>query len=211
MQPAIGAIRKSGPSAKPQQKVILVQKRPAKAIRIESDDDDNYVESRSADKCVSFSEEDEVLLIAARKTPPKPKPKIAATNESTNIRNRLGKSHLYTFFLCLTLKWLPGFTAKPTSNDLLHRTRKTVPLKASPSKSRTGLMPIIQKSSLLRSDNVLRNASRPTSVKSRLSINRKISYSAGPPLKNRSTATENNRRSEAVASVFQRLGFNDSH
>lgn len=81
-------IRKISTYAKPQQKVILVQKQPAKAIRIDSDEDD-FVER---EKCVSFSEEDEVVLIAARKsTPNNTKQKTMPANESTNIRQRLGK------------------------------------------------------------------------------------------------------------------------
>lgn len=88
-------IRKTTTTPKPKQKVILVQKQPAKAIRIESDDDDDYVERSGVEKCVSFSEEDEVVLIAARKSPllSTPKSKSSIANDNTNIRNRLGKSH----------------------------------------------------------------------------------------------------------------------
>lgn len=95
-------IRKSATSAKPQQKVILVQKRPAKAIRIDSDDDDDDYMERPAEKCVSFSEEDEVVLIAARKsTPLNHKPKSPNVNDTKNVRHRLGKTatkHLVHIF-----------------------------------------------------------------------------------------------------------------
>lgn len=200
----MSTIRKSS-AAKPQQKVILVQKQPAKAIRIDSDDDDDDYLERSAEKMVSFSEEDEVVLIAARKTQPKPKT-TAATVATNSIRHRLGNCVFEISVRVLTIfSSSLGYTPKPSTNDQLHRTRKTVSLKASAS-------PIVRKTSHLKSDGLLRSSSRsttaPVSVKSRLSMNRKISYAVGPPLNSGKASTTNKSR-DTVSSVFQRLGFND--
>lgn len=70
-----------------------MKKQPAKAATMIADDDDNYYDSRveSGEKSVSFSSEDEILEIAARK---KAKPIVARQQKASptaNVRDRLGK------------------------------------------------------------------------------------------------------------------------
>lgn len=101
---------------------------------------------------------------------------------------------------------LSGYSSKSPSTTSLHRTRKTVSLKPVADKMRSG-QPIVRKASLHKSVGVLRSSSPKTvSVKSRLSMSRKISYAVGPPL-NSSKGGAKSR--DTVSSVFQRLGFND--
>lgn len=70
-----------------QQKVILVQKRPAKAATMVADE---YDDGRHdlPEKSVSFSSEDEVLEIEARKVPKQLN--IKKTTNVSGIKTRLG-------------------------------------------------------------------------------------------------------------------------
>lgn len=69
-------------------------------------DDDDYYDSRieTGEKSVSFSSEDEVLEIAARK---KAKPIVdrpqKASALNANVRDRLGKFIYHYDFLCFSL------------------------------------------------------------------------------------------------------------
>lgn len=77
-----------------QQKVILVQKRPAKAATMVADEYD-YERNDLPEKSVSFSSEDEVLEIEARSVAKQfNNKKIANVN---NIKTRLGMVYTVPF------------------------------------------------------------------------------------------------------------------
>lgn len=202
------------------QKVILVKKQPAKATRPDDDDDDvleiddddadgrggggrlpmgGYAtlnRSGGSEKCVSFSEEDEVLEFASR-------PASIGGNASVHavvpVRDRL------------------GFGAKADADAALHRTRKTVQLKADPAAGRQRRsLPSGSSSSSAAAAAAAGAAARSKSLmaKSRLPVHSRLTLNGGggsrstkPTVGSASKST--GQRPASVSSVFQRLGFND--
>lgn len=96
-----------------QQKVILVQKRPAKAATMVADEYD-YERHDLPEKSVSFSSEDEVLEIEARSVPKQFN--IKKNTNISDIKTRLGmldKSEfthffwgIFTIFLLYRRTWI---------------------------------------------------------------------------------------------------------
>lgn len=222
-----GGVRKKTP-----QKVILVKKQPAKATRpddydvLVNDDDDEDVHmsgygapNRSGgEKCVSFSEEDEVLEFASCKTTtppppptrPKPKPAPSSVHAIVHVKDRLGF----------------GTAGKPEADAQLHRTRKTVPLKPAVDSSKVR-RPLLTSPPmrLAAAHSKTRIGGRPTTtstaaaaaasgrqvrvpVHSRLTLGKSnsSSSSAAPAVKSKTTGGHHRA---SVSSVFERLGFND--
>jgi len=79
------------------QKVIMVKKIPAKAIKM--DDEEYYDEEDISDnqKIVSFSSEDEILEIAPRRVviPARGQKTTVNIKKGINIKSRLGTSNYY--------------------------------------------------------------------------------------------------------------------
>ncbi len=188
-----------------QQKVILVQKRPAKAATMVADE---YDDERHdiPEKSVSFSSEDEVLEIEAR-----PVPKKFNMKKTTNVigvKTRLGicltkknQNFPAKFLTICFLSVSAGLgTNKSQPINSLNRSRKVI-------QTKTDLRTITKSSSVkpawskMKSDLI---DSKNISIKSRLTLkNRSAAAIAKSPLK---TTT---KKKETISSVFDRLGFNN--
>lgn len=206
-----------GVTKKVAQKVILVKKQPAKATRPDDDDDDvleiddaadgggggrlpmscyaTLNRSGGSEKCVSFSEEDEVLEFASR-------PASIGVNASVHavvpVKDRL------------------GFGAKADADAALHRTRKTVQLKADPvaGRQRRSLPNAASSAATAAAGAAARSTSLvPKSrapVHSRLTLKGSIGSGSRSTKPTAASASKSpGQRPASVSSVFQRLGFND--
>ena len=168
------------------QKVILVKKIPAKAATMVADEYDSE-RMETGEKSVSFSSEDEILEIESRRMLARQnKGKVVVVNK--NVRARLGARHGQQ-------------QTQDSASAILHRTKKTIKLKAT--------------SSMKSDEMALRK-----SVKNRLNIK---GSSAGTSdvkkLTNRIGRVSIEKRAgngksiksnggSASSSVFDRLGFN---
>lgn len=180
-----------------QQKVILVQKRPAKAATMVADEyDDERLDL--PEKSVSFSSEDEVLEIEARSVPKQFN--IKKTTNVSGIKTRLGlfnqnlKKKKLIFFS--TIAGLGSNQNKSQPITSLNRSRKIIQTKTE-LRSMTKTQPIKQSWSKMKSDLI---DSKNVSIKTRLT------------LKNRPVAAQSSvkpKKKETISSVFDRLGFNN--
>lgn len=217
----------------PQQKVILVKKQPAKATRPDLDyagvlltdsrdysgtysaNDSGYKLNRSgSEKCVSFSEEDEVLEFATET----PRQAAAATVSSSSSGLSKTKASISSVHAIVPVKHRLGFNATATADSAavpsLHRTRKTVPLKVSPNTGRTN-------STVLRrqyNNTTAATASVASKSSARVPIHSRLTLTSGSNAKSSggsaaisisSSRTTKPAARSSVTSVFQRLGFTD--
>ncbi|CAD7086087.1 unnamed protein product [Hermetia illucens] len=189
-----GVVKKT---IKPQQKVILVKKIPAKAATMIADDYDPPERMETGEKSVSFSSEDEIVEIASRRVIMKPR-----TNKRfVGIKARLGEN-------------------APQNLAVLHKTRKIVKLKPTIVKKSS---PIKHPEAAVRmkSDELLMR--KPTPVHNRLgapssSALKSKSSSSMSQLTNRIGRVSLSKRPQqssaaaaAATSVFDRLGYNNAN
>uniref|UniRef100_A0A182P0E9 SAM domain-containing protein n=1 Tax=Anopheles epiroticus TaxID=199890 RepID=A0A182P0E9_9DIPT len=195
-----------------QQKVILVKKMPAKAALPTSSEEDEMDDyplvggSAGGIKSVSFSEEDEVLEIAPRKT-------LKSASNPTGGRLRFNESELpVRQRLGGMVKTGDSSTFKSNRVSPLHGTKKVVLMKPSATK----VSPV---RSGLKSDTIGGGSRSKQPIKARLSLGSPISSSNSSSAKdivNRvkrfsldSKMTKSGRSAPAASSgsVFQRLGY----
>ncbi|XP_058058813.1 uncharacterized protein C19orf47 homolog [Anopheles bellator] len=197
------------------QKVILVKRIPAKAATLSSDEDDDDEDRRldlsSGDmtggvKSVSFSEEDEVLEIAPRKS----RKPIVANSASTSrlrfnerdvpVKQRLGAGRLSATG--------SGSAAHRGGTGALHGTRKVVQMKPSPVK----LSPARPS---MKADNMAQGRKQP--IQNRLSLGSRTGTDSKQlwqrlerfSLDSKLTKPgKGNSSTSNGGSVFNRLGYN---
>lgn len=223
MAPSGGVIKKVA------QKVILVKKQPAKATRpddddvleIDDDDDDDGDDTQrgrhpmfgyaamnrsgGSEKCVSFSEEDEVLEFASRKEPP-PRPAPPA----------VGNASVHAI---VPVKDRLGVGAKAETDASLHRTLKTSQPKPVQGRPRRLLPGVASSAKVAAAAAAARSASSASRarmpVHSRLTLKSGSSGASGSGRSTKPSSSVNvvskttGQQRASVSSVFQRLGFTD--